>query len=906
MFVLRTTVPFTDILVAIARIAIQTAIHLTVPVCQVNVTGSDGVTAAEGSDNVTVHTLRPRIGPLLLVPLVAVFGKAALAAPVAERARLSDSVVRVTWSRKDAGWSADAVEVKERTGWKAVGVPLGEYTVLFSEAQPDPKQVPLNTVGVAYRFFPQSSHEAKGIIQFAGACDAGDVTSDWYLDPGFPGDIRVSLTLTARKRGYYSLSTPTLTRIGRPELSWGMIPGYWQGTGLQPDFDLAYKYGQGIPDKPVIVRERTATTLAPLLTSRLSGGTLATLAAVPDPGTGRDPFEADHLTQNTWRLGLSMMDRAGNLSPTLYAPVLGQTGSLLEPGQTVTLRFRYCLRSGEWPAVYTHAARDIYRFSDGLALKQPQQHSLSQRMKLMQAYVGNSATSLWQTDSAGGSLIGAQSYLGGVKGASRGEAMKNSDLGAMWMLARITGDPLLAKDRLPLVRSFKLAQQQTEPGFFQGAALGQYWLRDQNKFAEEWGPYVEPIGLTYYTLIDLGNILLFTPNDPVLRDRLRIGAETLLRWQKPDGSWDVAYRREAPHGLAYPKLTDLRPTWYGLLVAYRILGDRRYLDAARRGADWFLVNAVAPGHYLGVCGDSDFVMDFATGQSAQCLLDLAATTGDRRYREAAIRTARLYWTWTFTHPIPTAAVKSVKGVPRADWEITQAGLSMEHGGTHGSANGMGPIMLCSHAGMFVRMYETTKEPLFLEMARYAALGRDAFVDPKSGVASYYWRAMNAGPGPYPHHAWWQFGWIMDYLLAESHLRTGGRIDFPRGFVTPKVGPQQSVGFAPGTVYGSAANLWMPPGLLSADSPSIDTLGALSPDGKTLYVVVLSEHHAPIDTIIRVDSRFARADGGTQAKITGMRTLSGSRLLPAAAGPDTGSYRVHVDPYGVAVLAFTVN
>ena len=91
----------------------------------------------------------------------------------------------------------------------------------------------------------------------------------------------------------------------------------------------------------------------------------------------------------------------------------------------------------------------------------------------------------------------------------------------------------------------------------------------------------------------------------------------------------------------------------------------------------------------------------------------------------------------------------------------------------------------------------TGDSLFLDMARAAAVGRDAFVDMKTGVASYYWDTMNAGAGPYPHHAWWQVGWISDYLMAEAELRSSGRIGFPKGFITPKVGPAQDIRFRPG-------------------------------------------------------------------------------------------------------------
>ncbi len=43
------------------------------------------------------------------------------------------------------------------------------------------------------------------------------------------------------------------------------------------------------------------------------------------------------------------------------------------------------------------------------------------------------------------------------------------------------------------------------------------------------------------------------------------------------------------------------------------------------------------------------------------------------------------------------------------------GLSFEHGGgVAGSANHRGPILLASHAGMFVRMYRLTKDSYIFE------------------------------------------------------------------------------------------------------------------------------------------------------------------------------------------------
>src|SRR5690606_34410038 len=120
---------------------------------------------------------------------------------------------------------------------------------------------------------------------------------------------------------------------------------------------------------------------------------------------------------------------------------------------------------------------------------------------------------------------------------------------------------------------------------------------------------------------------------------------------------------------------------------------------------------------------------------------------------AAIQAASIYTTHIYTHPVANQSPKTVNGKQLEDWEISQAGLSFEHGGTIGSANSHGPILLASHAGMFIRMYALTGNKLFADMARSAAIGRHAFVNQKTGVASYYWRAMDAGSGPFPHHAW---------------------------------------------------------------------------------------------------------------------------------------------------------
>ncbi|WP_431210116.1 hypothetical protein ACQ86N_29200 [Puia sp. P3] len=193
------------------------------------------------------------------------------------------------------------------------------------------------------------------------------------------------------------------------------------------------------------------------------------------------------------------------------------------------------------------------------------------------------------------------------------------------------------------------------------------------------GDFIEPISLTYYTLVDIGNILLFEPGDRRLRERLRLGADLLLRWQRADGSWAVAYDRRS-HQPLFTDLEDLRPTFYGLLVAWRLLGDEKYKVGAEKGARWLVKHSVDSGRFLGVCGDSRYVPDFATAQTSQALLDLYDLTQERAYLDAAVRAGKMYMGSVYTQPVASRVVKSVSGRAREDWEISQSGLGFEHGG----------------------------------------------------------------------------------------------------------------------------------------------------------------------------------------------------------------------------------
>jgi hypothetical protein len=788
------------------------------------------------------------------------------------------------WSKSGNTSKLSQINFTSNNKDQLVGNPSGAFTFLYSETKPGSEPAPviktntgdvfpgdeykhlqsswnqalspasLNTEGEAFNLFPASLEVRGNVADIVVENDHAKIRSEWNVEDYVGGsDLHIRMILTAKKNGYFSMATPAIVTTNQKDIKWATIPGYFQGGEVQNDLVLSYGYGEGIPAKPIVFRERTASTLTSIL-SRKDG---ITISATSDPGYGRNPWAYDHNTHKDWKLGLSIMNRQQDWTPTLYYPVLGEQNSCLKKGDTLVFSYHFSFTGKDWFAALKHSINTIYQFPAGLALRQNKQ-SLTNRLWNIEKYVTDDSTSMWRTENYHGLKIGGQAYLGGVVGSDH-DAMKNSDYGAMWMLSTIMNDRVLQQTRLPYARNFKLAQQQTDTGFFQGAAIGQYYLSKSKKFTEEWGEFVEPIGLTYYIMLDIGNILLFEPHDSELLQRLKMGADLLLRWQHPNGSWEVAYDRHT-HQPIFRDLEDFRPTFYGLLVAYRILKNPSYLAAAKNGADWYLKEGIDKGRSLGVCGDARYAQDFALGKTAQAYLDLYDLTKEKKYRYAAIKAAKIYVSSIYTHPVPSEKIKLVNGKKKHDWEIAQAGLSFEHGGTLGSANGAGPILLASHTGMFVRMFELTHDSVFLNMARSAAIGRDAFVDSTTSVASYYWVTMNKGAGPFPHHAWWQAGWIMDYLLSEIHLRSKGAITFPRGFITPKVGPHQSYGFAPGKVYGQPADLKLYRGLIQCDNPNMECITAIDKKQKRIHIFFLNDLRKESNGNISVNADVLNKNG----------------------------------------------
>ena len=788
-------------------------------------------------------------------------------------------------------YSENAPSMTPTTSFKTnqnVNFPESEFSYSGPVWRDHISPVSLNTAGTKEQLTGMRLVSENPLIM-AFDSQYGTVTTQWTVNEN---EIYVTQTLEAKVNGFYSLSTPQIFRAASSEIKNAVVPGYMYANTISDDFVSAYGYGHYIPNLPVVYRDKCATTPAAILTKNNN----ISVAVAPEKEYPRMPYDYSGLSQeiwssgnvslalqsaaknNThslWKVGISMYDKDNEVAPALYYPVLGQQQSYMHAGQTLRFDYRYVVSDEGWYEAFKQVVYDVFDFKQSEIVRNNQ--SLTARVAKMLTYLTNTTTSRFMIKEYEGISIGAQAYDGGVQGAN-GDAMKNSDYGAMWMLASLSGNTSLKNDVLPFARNFKLKQEYPASNTeYAGAVAGQYFLWKSGRWVEEWGDFIEPIGVTYYALCDLANIILFEPTDTEAKANLRLAADYLLKEQHSDGSWKVGIRKSNKQ-VIYPDLKDLRGTFYGLLVAYKMLGDQKYLDAAKKGADWYITNAVNPGRFIGVCGDTRLAPDFATIQSSQMLLDMYDTTGDARYRDAAIETARMYTTYIYTYPNGQTVMHKEGTQATPVWQRSQSGLCVEHGGTIGSANTRGPIALVSFTGYFIRLYELTGDELFLNMARAGANGKDAFVNQSNGVASYYWDSFSDGPGPFPHHAWWQVGWIMDYLVAEAEMRSNGAITaFPRGFVTAKVGPHKALGFEPGKINGDEAWLVISPGLVTVNNPLCEILTAVS--SNKLYVIAMNSSNEKTSTTITVNGKDPKFNK-TWNKSLGT---------------------VEIDPYGIKIL-----
>jgi hypothetical protein len=316
--------------------------------------------------------------------------------------------------------------------------------------------------------------------------------------------------------------------------------------------------------------------------------------------------------------------------------------------------------------------------------------------------------------------------------------------------------------------------------------------------------------------------------------------------------------------------------WLG---KYLFLGDKAALDTAVAEADAYIERVIDSPPEDVISLREFFLMAYTPDWEG--LLALYEVTGEKRFLEAAEKGARLTMTGMWTQPMPRDEMVTIHpnnyvhgdkmerwlhkgeeefrlGFPRKEgdvkekqvpaWLVSHTGLGFEQPSTYTyKDNGGRFILQANWTGGFLRLAHYTGDKQFETYARNAALGR------MGNYAGYYYTTftdLQQNPrypyeGPdigfvYYHHLPVHLSWTIDYLVGEAKLASEGNIHFPglRQFGYAYF-DNMVYGHAPGKVYGNDdVWLWFDKNLVTIDNAQINYLTAES--GDKFFLIMMNE------------------------------------------------------------------
>ena len=543
------------------------------------------------------------------------------------------------------------------------------------------------------------------------------------------------------------------------------------------------------------------------------------------------PFSPLPLLDNS-RFGVALRNAAGEAQPMVFAPMLGGAESKRTPGQAFTFKVRLFAGAGDITTAYETLARRIYGFRDH---RRNAIATLNETLDNMIDY-GMSHYS-WFIEELKGC-----SYSTDVPGAVKNVSSLNP-----LNLALVTDDEEIFRKRAYPILEFMLSREK----FL-------FSLDPKQKIQSPSRALLGPCA----PVSELATLYGITHGaSPIFR----LHAERMLGKRRTLNLDDIAEGG----------------TWPNQLALFRETGEERFLTAARRGADAYLVERVAkPATDFNAPG-----LFFWIGFAPQWidLFQLYESTNDRRYLDAARQGARQYTMFTWMAPrIPDEDVtvnpgghapvywylKSKGHTPMMApeervpaWRLSEIGLTPESSGTMSGHRG---IFMANYAPWMLRIAALTGDKLLHDVARSALVGRYRNFPGyhiNTARTTIYERAdyplrehkeLSVNSFHY-NHIWPHMSILLDFLVTDAFARSGGRIDFPAHFIEGYAYLQSRFyGDRPGKFFDrDDAVLWLPRRLIKSGSVEINTLVARGRD--RLYLAFTNQSPEPVTTEIVLSS-----------------------------------------------------
>jgi hypothetical protein len=791
----------------------------------------------------------------------------------------------------------------ERAGKRAVYQPV--FTIIRSETDPQ-----LHLSGFAST--PGESLENVNVENYPlprWTAVTGNRVTDVVYEAGAATEVRASESraLADGAVAWSFAANPNFTLEAEIRAVTGEAPRIsWKFTASTPGWYTVGYTGAPASNpatsdaflQPLIWQEKRFPR-APLMSAESMGGlplTLVTRQGVTH-GLSVDPRESPYRlpTIANARFGVMLRNPQGEAQPAAFAPLLGQTDSHFEAGQSATFSVRPLLVSGSWYDAFTEVARGLFGFAD---FRQNVGQPLNATIDAITELAMDDAHSGWDADLKG------FDYNTDVKSTVKVVSALHPLSAAL-----IKDDPEIYRLRALPMTEFLMSRTKYLYNVLPDES-GQNAARDMK------GPAAE--------VSELAELY------------------QMSRQQSP------VFRRYALELAGKPRQLNLLivsdgATFWDELALYRLTGDKTRLVKARSLADAYIKARIGTPQadfsdvHLDKGGQfwSDFAPRFVE------LFELWQETKEPRYLAAAQTGARSYASYAWYFPrVPNGEITVDRGgvapvglftakpgatpirtpeVTLPAWQVSQIGLTPEAQTTYALNPG---TFLAHHAAYELRIAAAANDSFLHDVARSAIVGRyKSFPGYDINVAfsnvyarsDYLYRPFSHlnHNEVYYNHVWPHIALLTDYLLSDFETRSKGAIAFPSRYAQGYAYLRSKVyGDRPGTFMADDnVRLWMPRRIVATDDPQANYLTgygngrfylALSneSDSARRVTVTLDRERIPyaIDRSYRARLWLDGKPAGTTAVVNGAVTLQLSpKGLTAIAVDDLPVFtRLHAD------------
>lgn len=615
--------------------------------------------------------------------------------------------------------------------------------------------------------------------------------------PAGPGEPKVTYVLTPKIAGSFSVGY-----TGSPQLPLKAVESF-----LQPD----EWHDKRFPAAPVLSTENMCS-----LTTALVNARGCTFGLVADPGD--IPFRMPMIYNAS--CGVMIRNEAGLVQPMFFAPVLGESNSWLEAGQTSTASFRITVRPGTIYDSFKHLATGLYGVRD---FRQNTLCSLNTTIENMIAFGMNDYLSRWNADLRGYDYSTDVSNT--VKIVSALDPLS---------IAVITDDQNIFELRAVPMIEYLLSRGK----FLFTTDTDQHGQGASSKMAGPTGSVFEWSSLYHFS-----------------KDRTPV------------------FRNSALELFNHPRVTngddpEPRAKWVDTLAMYQLTGNGSYLATTEKLADRYLAQCVqVPQTSWPAFTNAQFWTDFSPRWMQ--LFELYQDSGERRYLEGAVTGAREYATYCAMSPkVPDGNVTLHMTIYRPGtvtvpaWRPSNVGLTPEAANTYTPWNPA--IFMATFSSYFLRIAALSHDAFLRDIARDAIVGRYAnypgYTINREFSTAYEPADYPLTPPPRNHrysqfyfnHIWPQIALLMDYLISDAVTRSGGMIDFPSRYAQGYAYLQSKVyGDRPGTFYGDTnVFLYMPRQSVKPDNIQLNTISARG--NGNFYVALMNQSAGLVTTTVTVE------------------------------------------------------